>query len=218
MLAPLAMVLTTYSRNPAGKHACISVFERLGYQLADTALMAFHRGRLDLLERHLQRDPQLLARRFSAAEIYPPDICGAGQESGGMCGTPLDGGTLLHLAVDFDEQEIFDWLLGKGANANASAAVDEDGFGGHTPLFNAMVSCAYLCGRQRGAAMGRALLNRGADPRHRTSLRKYLDWIERPRWHETMVITPREWGQTFPEQSWVNSDLLAHLSTPNRTW
>ena len=49
-----------------------------------------------------------------------------------MCGTPLDGTTLLHAAIDFDEQEIFELLLAHGADVNARAAVDAAGFGGHT--------------------------------------------------------------------------------------
>jgi len=208
-LAPLAMVLTIYSRNSAEKHACLSVFERLGYALPDTAVMAFHRGRLDLLERHLQRDHALLARRFPSAEIYPPNLGCVGPDFSGMCGTPIDGGTLLHLAIDFDEQEIFNWLLANGADVNVPATVDAAGFGGHTPLFNAVV------GSRRGTAMGQELLARGADRSHRASLRKFLDWIERPHWHETLAVTPLEWGQTFPERDWVNSELLAQLSAPH---
>ena len=208
-LAPLAMVLTIYSRNPTGKHACLSVFDRLGYQLPDTAVMAFHRGRIDLLERHLRRDRALLARRFSTAEIYPPDLCGTGPEA--MCGTPIDGGTLLHLAIDFDEQEVFDWLLANGAEVNAAATVDARGFGGHTALFNAVVSQG---GCRNSTGMGRALLARRADPAHRASLRKFLDWIDRPRWHEALAVTPLEWGQTFPERDWVNWELLAQLRAP----
>ena len=53
--------------------------------------------------------------------------------------TPIDGTTLLHLAIDFHEHEIFDWLLAHGADVNARATIDRDGFGGHTPLFNAVV-------------------------------------------------------------------------------
>jgi len=207
-LAPLAMVLTIYSRNPAEKHACLSVFERLGYSLPDTAIMAFHRGRLDLLEQHLGRDRALPARRFPAAEIYPPDLGCVGPDLSGMCGTPIDGGTLLHLAIDFDEQEIFDWLLTNGADVNAPATIDAAGFGGHTPLFNAAV------GSRHGADMGRMLLARGADPARRASLRKFLDWIESPRWHEALTVTALEWGQTFPERDWVNTELLAQLPAP----
>ena len=48
----------------------------------------------------------------------------------GLHGTPIHGGTLLHVAVDFDELEIADWLVSKGADVNATAMIDEDGFGG----------------------------------------------------------------------------------------
>jgi ankyrin repeat protein len=54
--------------------------------------------------------------------------------------TPIDGTTLLHIAIDFDDEEIFDLLLAEGADVNARAKVDAEGFGGHTPIFNAVVS------------------------------------------------------------------------------
>jgi hypothetical protein len=99
---------------------------------------------------------RVIGRRFSACEIYPPELGCAGDGRSGMHGTPLGGTTLLHLAIDFDEQAIFDLLLASGADVNARATVDEAGFGGHTPLFNAVVSCARACGRQRDAAMARS--------------------------------------------------------------
>ena len=37
-LAPLALVLETYGRNPKGKHAVIEIFTRQGYSLPDTAM------------------------------------------------------------------------------------------------------------------------------------------------------------------------------------
>ena len=36
--------------------------------------MAVHRGRIDLLEDHLRRNPDLLTRTFSHQEIYPPAL------------------------------------------------------------------------------------------------------------------------------------------------
>ncbi len=70
-LAPVAMVLETYCRNTAGKHRCLELFESHGIELPDTPTMALHRGRIDLLEEHLRRDPNLLRRTFSLREIYP---------------------------------------------------------------------------------------------------------------------------------------------------
>lgn len=117
-----------------------------------------------------------------------------------MRGTPINGTTLLHLSVDFDEQEIFDWLLEQGADVNAAASIDDEGFGGHTPLFNAIISCAYVNGIQRDGYMARRLLEHGADIHADANLRKYLDWRETPGWHIARNVTPLEWATSFPEQ------------------
>lgn len=202
-LAPLAMVLQTYSRNPQGKHEMLEIFDRRGYDLPDTPIMAFHRGDIAGLEKHLRRDPRLLERQFNLAEIYPAE-CGC--DGTGMHWTPIDGGTLLHLAADFHEHEILAWLLTQGADANVRAAVDSDGFGGQTPLFNAVV-----CGVWHHEEPTRLLLQTGASKDARASLRKFLDWVEEPRWHEARDITAAEWARGFPDQGWVNSQALRLL-------
>jgi ankyrin repeat protein len=159
------------------------------------------------LKRHLRRDPALISRRFGLREIYPSALGCVDNGRGGMCGTPLDGATLLHLAIEFDEQEIFDLLLAEGADVNARALVDADGFGGHTPLFNAIVKM----GQRSDALIVRALLDRGALPGIRATMRKYLDWCETPRWHEARNVTAAEWGRGFPERDWVNEQALEVL-------
>ena len=55
-------------------------------------------------------------------------------------GTPLAGSTLLHMCVDYGELEIARWLLDRGMDVDAPAAVNADGFGGHTALFATVVS------------------------------------------------------------------------------
>src|SRR5262245_56007558 len=205
-LAPLAMVLETYGRNPKGKHEILEIFAQRGYDLPDTPMMAFHRGDAARLGKHLRRDPQLIERRFTLREIYPTECGCANDDRSGLHWTPINGATLLHLAIDFREREIFDWLLAQGADVNARATIDRDGFGGHTPLFNAVV-----CGPWRNNGMTRALLEHGATKDARTSLRKFLDWIEEPRWHEARDVTAVEWGRGFPEKGWVNSEALRLL-------
>ena len=149
------MILETYSRNPSGKHAILQRFKTRHYQWADTPMMAFHCGDLDRLQIHLQQDPALIHRRFSYREIYPPELgCGADDLRSGLHGTPIDGTTLLHLSIDFDEREIFDWLLEQKADVNAAAIIDKEGFGGHTPLFNAIVSDAYTNRKTAGCIHG----------------------------------------------------------------
>jgi hypothetical protein len=205
-LAPLALALETYARNPEGKHAVLDIFARQGYTLPDTPMMAFHRGDVERLKEFLRRDPGLSKRRFSCLEIYPPELGCSKDGRSGMHWTPIDGTTLLHLAIDFDEVDIFDLLLAHGADVNARANVDAEGFGGHTPIYNAVVSH----GKHQGS-MARRLLERGASTTVRTSLRKFLDWCETPAWHKAFDVTPAEWGKTFPDKGWVNAEALRLL-------
>lgn len=207
-LAPLGLVLETYARNPAGKHGILELFAEQGYALPDTPVMAFHRGDLARLREHLRNDPRLLDHRFTLREIYPTE-CGCSDHGrSGMHWTPIDGTTLLHLAIDFRERELFAGLLAEGADVNARASIDSEGFGGHTALFNAVV-----CGPGHDATFANALLERGASREVRASLRKFLDWCERPRWHEARNVTPAEWARTFPERGWVNQAALEQLET-----
>jgi ankyrin repeat protein len=169
-------------------------------------MMAFHRGSIARLEEHLRGEPRLLERRFTLCEIYPVECGCANSGRSGMHWTPIDGTTLLHLALDFGEKEIFEWLLARGADVNARALVDAEGFGGHTPLFNAVLSHPGQDG-----AMATALLRRGAARDIRATLRKFLDWCETPRWHEARNVTAAEWGSGFPEKNWVNTEALRLL-------
>ncbi|MEA2784672.1 MAG: hypothetical protein QOF71_776 [Candidatus Eremiobacteraeota bacterium] len=203
-LAPVALLLQTYSRGPAVKHRCLEIVAEQGVVLPDTAVMAFHRGRIDLLEFHLQRDPQLFARTWSHHQIYPPELGCSADESLGLHGTPLAGATLLHLAVDFDELEIAQWMFERGAAADARAARDAGGFGGHTALFGCVVSQAYRCGRQTDAVFTRLLLDHGADPNARASLRKRLRFTADDALHEYRDVTPLSWGEQFHDADWVN--------------
>jgi hypothetical protein len=206
-LAPLALVLGTYGRKPEPKHEILGLLEEHGCALPDTRLMALHRGDVARLREHLRRDAALLTRRFPLAEIYPAE-CGCGtSRDAGMHWTPIDGGTLLHLAVDFREREVFDWLLAEGADVNARATVDAEGFGGHTPLFNAVV-----CGPGMDDGFAVALLARGARRDVRVNLRKFLDWCAEPRWHEARNVTAVEWARGFPERRWVNEAAVAALA------
>jgi hypothetical protein len=212
-IAPLTLVLETYSRNPSGKHAILQRFKARGYQWPDTPMMAFHCGDLERLKFYLQRDPELISRRFSYSDIYPLELGGGGDLRQGMHGTPIGGTTLLHLSIDFDERKIFDWLLAQGADVNAAALIDPEGFGGHTPLFNAIVSDAYTNGRQRDAYMGKRLLDLGADINIRVNLRKYLDWRDVPGWHIARNVTPLEWAADFPEKGWVSKEIVGLIET-----
>ncbi len=204
---PLSMVIGTYSRDAAGRRACLEVFAELGCTLPDTPVMELARGRLDLLDQRLSREPDLLKRRFRLEEIYPPEVGLDPQD--GLHLTPLAGATLLHLAVEYCDLEAAAWLLDHGADPNLRAATDADGFGGHTPLYHTVITLG-----PRTDALTRLLLHHGADPNLRASLRKQLRHMGDPdkeRLHEFHNVTATEFAHQFQEPAWVNHPALALL-------
>jgi hypothetical protein len=211
-LAPVALLLQTYCRYPQGKHRCLEIMAEQGIACPDTPPMALHRGRIDLLETHLRRDPQLFSRTFSHQQIFPPELGCHADESLALHGTPLAGATLLHMCVDYDEIEIARWMIERGADVNAKAAVDPEGFGRHTALFGCVVSQSYRCGRQRDGEFTRLLLDHGADPNARASLRKRLRFTNDDRMHEYRDVTPLAWGERFQDQDWVNRAAMRLIS------
>jgi len=211
-LAPVDVVLETDSRKPLAKHEILELYVKHGLELPDTPPMAIHRGRTDLLERHLRRDPRLLERTFSHEEIYPPEL-GCHDEVNATQGTPLKGTTLLHLCADYDELEIAKWLLQQGMDPNVRAEVDSEGFGGHTALFGTVVSQPAFWinhqGLEPAADFTRLLLEHGAEPNIRASIRKQLHPGYGPRFdvskaYEYRDVTALSWGRQFHAQMFVN--------------
>ena len=211
-IAPVDILLESDSRHPADKHAILEMYVAHGLVLPDTPPMAVHRGRIDLLEEHLRRDPKLLSRTFAHEEIYPPEL-GCHDEVIATHGTPLAGATLLHMCVDYDEMEIAEWLIARGMNIDTKAAVDADGFGGHTALFATVVSQPNRWlnyGRQAGSErFTRLFLDLGANPNARASLRKQLHPGYGPHTlREYRDVTPLSWGQRFIDKMFVSQPAM----------
>lgn len=213
MRAPVDVVLQTDSRKPKAKHAILEMYVEQGYKLPDTPTMALHRGRIDLLEEHLHRDPDLMRRTFSHREIYPAEV-GCEAPIDATVGTPLGGTSLLHMCVDYDELEIARWLLSKGMDVNIRSAVGASGFGGYTPLFNTVVSQTnfWMNYNRRGsftAPFTELLLEHGADPNVRASIWKRLHpGHGDPARHEYRDVTPLSWGRRFHAPIFVSEPAM----------
>lgn len=215
-LAPVAVVLETDGRNPEAKHAILAMYEQHGLVYPDTPTMALHRGRIDLLEAHIARDPLLLTRTFTHREIYPTSM-GCREPLDATVGTPVGGSTLLHLCVDYDELEIARWLIAQGASVNAPSRVGASGFGGHTPLFNTVVSQPnfWMNYGKRGpftAPFTELLLGQGANPNVRASLWKRLHpGHGDPARHDYRDVTPLSWGRRFHAPIFVSEPAMQRI-------
>jgi hypothetical protein len=206
-------LLGTDSRNPPAKHRILEMYVEHGFEPPDTPVMALHRGRTDLLEAHLSRDPDLLTRTFDIADIFPlAPACS--REPYTAQGTPVHGTTLLHIAAYFDEVEIAEWLLDRGMDPDVRAATSEEGIGGYTALFSTVVSqrnfwVNYGKGEPDEARFTRLLLDRGADANVRASLRARLE-----EGHgggplrEYRDVTPLSWGERYHAKIFVSRESL----------
>jgi hypothetical protein len=211
-------LLGTDSRNPAAKHRILEMYVEHGFEPPDTPVMALHRGRIDLLDVHLSRDPDLLTRTFDIADVFPlAPACARDRYT--AQGTPVHGTTLLHIAAYFDEFEIAEWLLDRGMDANARAAIDIDGFGGYTALYSTVVSqhnfwVNFGKGQPDDARFTRLLLDRGADPNVRASIRAGLEEGHgggAPR--EYRHVTPLGWGEQYQTRIFVSKASLRLIET-----
>ena len=215
-LAPVDIVLETDSRKPSAKHEILELYVQHGFALPDTPTMALHRGRIDLLEDHLRRDPKLLERTFTHEEIFPPEL-GCHDEVNATQGTPLAGTSLLHLCADYDEIEIARWLLAKGMNPDVRAAVNTEGFGGYTALFCTVVSQPNFWmnygGGEQVAPFTKLLLEHGADPNVRGSIRKQLHPGYAPRYdvskaYDYRDVTALGWGRHYHAKVFVSEPAM----------
>ena len=206
-------LLGTDSRNPSAKHRILEMYVEHGFEPPDTPMMALHRGRIDLLEAHVSRDPDLLTRTFDIADVFPLAPACA-REPYTAQGTPVHGTTLLHVAAYFDELDIAAWLLDRGMDPDARAAIDADDFGGYTALFSSVVSqrnfwVNYGKGQPDEARFTRLLLDRGADPNVRASLRARLE-----EGHgggplrEYRDVTALGWGERYDARIFVSRESL----------
>ncbi|SMP32579.1 ankyrin repeat domain-containing protein [Chryseobacterium profundimaris] len=112
-------LINMYSRGPSFKN-CIQVFIDYGVEFDDKILLSV------LADNHSDLDSQLTTNTSALHKKYTLNCTF----------TPLVEATLFHICAEYNHLKSAEVLLKHGANINAKAGVDENGFGGHTPIFH----------------------------------------------------------------------------------
>lgn len=174
---PIAWLLEMYTRSDR-LAACVRVMLERGATLSDPRLLPVLLNDAAAIAVAATADAGWLAHRTTLPSAF----------------TPLDDATLLHVACEYGHLAAAQALMAAGADVNATAGVDADGLGAHTPLFHTVNSHA-----NRSAPLMHALLAAGADPGARIA---GLVWGRGFEWETTFFdLTPLAYAQlgTLPQ-------------------
>ncbi len=136
------LMVEMYTRTPRFKD-CVQAFIDHGLQFEPTELLSVFVDDADALEMQIKSDELLVNKTYALFNnTY----------------TSLKGATLLHFCAEYNSVNCAGVLLNHGADINARAAVDEHGFGGHSPIFHTVNQ-----NLDNSKEMLQLLLDRGAD-------------------------------------------------------
>lgn len=143
--APLIYELTSeYLRSPRFKD-CVKTFVDYGLVFEDEVLLAVLLDDAQSLEKGLKSSPGIAGKRYTLRCAF----------------TPLHEVSLLHICAEFNHVSCAEVLARYGADINAKAGVDENGFGGQTPIFHTVNQNS-----NNSIDMLHFLLNHSSDLRH----------------------------------------------------
>ncbi len=101
------------------------------------------------------------------------------------------------------------WLIERGADVNARAAIDAEGLKGHTPLFHTVVNLGSMGLQDDSKA--RLLLDHGADPNARASFPPDATFHGNAPTEALHDVTPIGYARRHPDQGVVNAPALAAI-------
>ena len=131
-----------YTRSPRFNN-CVNVFIEHGLAFDEPALLAVFTDDAERLRELIRQDHGLVFKTYSLfRNTY----------------SPLTGGSLLHFCAEYNSVDCATVLVAHGADVNATAGIDEYGFGGHTPIFHTVNQNS-----NNSARMLHFLLEHGAD-------------------------------------------------------
>ena len=112
-------LINMYARGPLFKE-CVKVFVDYGLQFDDKVLLAVLLDDADSLNAQLAAGKAALSAKYSFDCTF----------------TPLYEVSLLHICAEYNHTHCAGVLVKHGADINAKAGLDENGFGGQTPIFH----------------------------------------------------------------------------------
>jgi hypothetical protein len=118
--APLIYELTGEYTRSARFRDCVRAFVDFGLEFDDKALLSVLLDDAESLEAMLVAGPEVVRSRRSLRCAY----------------TPLLEASLLHVCAEFNHISCANVLVQHGADINAKAGIDQNGFGGQTPIFH----------------------------------------------------------------------------------
>jgi hypothetical protein len=117
---PLIYELTSeYTRSPRFKD-CVQAFVDFGLEFEDKALLAVLLDDAATLEGILKKKPETVTSKYSLRCAY----------------TQMVEVRLLHICAEFNHVNCANILVQNGGDVNVVSGVDENGFGGQTPIFH----------------------------------------------------------------------------------
>ena len=121
-------LINMYTRGPSFKK-CIKTFVEYGLEFDDQVLLSV------LLDNFTQLEIQLASNKDALLKKYSFDCTF----------TPLYEVSLLHICAEYNHLACAEILVKNGADVNSKAGLDDNGFGGHTPIFHTVNQDANKC-------------------------------------------------------------------------
>ena len=112
-------LINMYTRGPLFK-SCIQAFVDNGLDFEDRVLLSVLSDNAALLDTQLTTDKNAIIKKYSFNCAF----------------TPLYETSLLHICAEYNHLACTKVLVKHGADINSRAGFDENGFGGHTPIFH----------------------------------------------------------------------------------
>jgi hypothetical protein len=121
-------LINMYNRGSKFKE-CLKAFVDFGLEFEDKILLSVLLDDFEMLDILLVENKSALTQNYSLDCTF----------------TPLFEVSLLHICAEYNHLACAKILIKHGADINSKAGLDDNGFGGHTPIFHTVNQNANIC-------------------------------------------------------------------------